>query len=94
MNSTRKELDLKYNRELSFAQFLDAKFKVDFYNFNQSDYDLDYFIQSFYSDYDFEIIKFIFNESLFERVFESINDNLPNFKIEKLFNHKIKNLDK
>jgi hypothetical protein len=89
-DSMRKTLELKANRDLSYAQLLDAKFRLDFYNFNQSDYDLEYFLETFRSGNDFEIIKFIFNESLFSRVCNIINEKVPNFKIEKLFNQIIK----
>lgn len=89
--STLKFHHLKFNKGLAEAQLLDAKYKVDFYDFDQSEHDLDYFIRTFYSDDDFEIIKFIFDETLFKRICETIKD-VPNFNMEELFNRKIKRI--
>lgn len=80
-----KETELLCQKELSIAELEDAKFKVDFYKFDQSNYDLDYFFETFKSGNDFEIIKFIFNNDFFVRINNLVTKQIPNFSIESLF---------
>ena len=87
--ATLKREELEFNKKIAAAELLDATYKVDFYNFDQSDHKLLYFIRTFYSRENFEIFKFIFDETVFERVEEYINGKLPNFKVEDLFNRNL-----
>jgi len=84
-----KETELLFQKELSLAELEDAKFKVDFYQFDQSNYEIEYFFDTFKSKNDFEIIKFIFDNDFYERMNEFVSFQIPNFSIEKLFNRMI-----
>lgn len=87
-NRAIKQTELLYQKELSIAELEDAKFKVDFYKFDQSNYDLVYFFETFKSGNDFEIIKFIFDNDFYGRINNFVSNQIPDFSIENLFNRK------
>jgi hypothetical protein len=63
----------------------DAINAINYYSFDQSEYELEYFFDVFKSNSFPDLMKFIFDKNIFYRIHNYLNSSIEDFSVEKLF---------